>query len=73
MAMSDRSILYVVLFTSGIIPFTLLGGWGPAGDHSVVPWAVGFGCQAGIVLGLIAQRRGWWRQSNRNLKETGHG
>ena len=48
----------------GIIPFSLFGGWGAYGDHSILPWAVGFLTQAGFVLGYIAQRRGWW-SSNR--------
>jgi len=48
----------------GIIPFSLLGGWGAYGDHSILPWAVGFLTHAGFVLGYIAQRRGWW-SSNR--------
>ncbi len=70
--MSDRWIILITLFLAGVVPFTMLGGWGPVGDHSVVPWAVGFLTQAGVVLGYIAQRHGWWRQSNRNRKETGH-
>ncbi len=62
MTMSDTWALRLTLFATGIMPFTLLGAWGPAGDHSVMPWAVGFGTQAGVVLGFVAQRQGWWRQ-----------
>jgi len=62
--MSDNTISTVTLLAAGLIPFTLLGGWGEYGDHHVLPWAVGFLCQAGVVLGMIAQRRGWW-SSNR--------
>ena len=61
--MSNDHIL-ISLFAAGLIPFTLLGGWGEYGDHHALPWAVGFLCQAGVVLGFIAQRRGWW-SSNR--------
>jgi hypothetical protein len=53
------AIILIALFLAGIIPFTLVGGWGEYGDHSVWPWAVGFGSQAGVVLGYIAQRRKW--------------
>jgi hypothetical protein len=60
--MSDDWIIRVSLFASGIVPFTLLGGWGPAGDHSILPWSAGFLTQAGVVIGMIAQRRGWWRR-----------
>lgn len=60
--MSDEWIIRIASFASGIVPFTLLGGWDPAGDHSIVPWLAGFGTRAGVVLGFIAQRRGWWRQ-----------
>ncbi len=58
--MSDTWIIRIALFCTGIVPFTLLGGWGPGGDHSVLPWTAGFGTEAGVVLGYIAQRRGWW-------------
>ena len=61
--MSDRWSIIITLFLAGVVPFTLLGGWGPIGDHSVRPWVVGFGTQAGVVLGFIAQRRGWWRRT----------
>jgi hypothetical protein len=63
--MSDTWTLRITLFLAGIAPFTLLGGWGEYGDHSILPWAVGFLTQAGVVLGFIAQRRGWWWSSNR--------
>jgi hypothetical protein len=59
--MPDRTIIYIALFAAGVVPFTLADGWGEAGDHSVVSWAVGFGMQGGVVLGYIAQRRRWWR------------
>lgn len=55
--------LTLTLFLAGVVPFSLLGGWGEYGDHSALPWLAGFGSQAGVVLGFIAQRRGWCRQS----------
>jgi hypothetical protein len=58
--LSDNTIITVTLFLAGVAPFTLLGGLGAYGDHSIVPWLVGFLTQAGVVLGFIAQRRGWW-------------
>ena len=57
--MSDTWIFRITLFIAGVVPFTLLGGWGDAGDHSVLPWSVGFLTQASFVLGFVAQRRGW--------------
>jgi hypothetical protein len=59
--MSDAWIIRTVLFVGGLIPFTALDGWGATGDHSMLPWLAGFGTQAGVVLGFIAQRRGWWK------------
>jgi len=56
--MSDDRILTLGLLASGLIPFTLAGGWGPIGDHSFLPWTVGFGTQAGFVIGVIGYRRG---------------
>ncbi len=73
MTMSDTWILRITLFLSGVVPCTLLGGLSEYGDRHLLPWTVGFGCQAGVVLGFIAQRRGWWRQSDLNPKGTGHG
>jgi hypothetical protein len=61
--MTNSAIMTVTLFLAGIVPFTLLGGWGPAGDHSLLPWSAGFLTQAGFVLGFIAQRRGWWSRA----------
>jgi hypothetical protein len=58
--MTDTWTIRLTLFLAGIVPFTLLGGWGEYGDHSILPWSVGFLTQAGVVLGFIAQRRGWW-------------
>jgi hypothetical protein len=57
--MTDSKIITITLLLAGVVPFTLLGGWGPAGDHSLLPWAVGFGTQAGVVLGMIGYRRRW--------------
>ena len=68
--MSDDWIVRLSLFASGVVPFTLLGGWGPAGDHQILPWTLGFGTQAGVVLGFIAQRRGWLRRWGTNGKEA---
>ena len=60
--MSDDRIITVTLFLAGIVPFTLLGGWGEYGDNSLLPWSVGFLTQAGVVLGYVAQRRGWTKR-----------
>jgi hypothetical protein len=57
--MSDVWIIRLSLFAAGVIPFTLAGGL--HNDTTVWPWAVGLLCQAGFVLGMIAQRQGWWR------------
>jgi hypothetical protein len=65
--LSDDRILTIGLLASGLIPFTLLGGWGPIGDHSLLPRTVGFGTQAGFVLGVIGHRRGWWNTSRAAL------
>jgi len=59
--MTDTWLIRITLFLAGVVPFTLLGGWGPAGDHSFLPWSVGFLTQTGVVLGFIAQRRRWWK------------
>jgi len=56
-----RRRITITLLAVGLIPFTLLGGWGEYGDHHILPWSVGFLTQAGFVLGYIAQRRGWWK------------
>jgi hypothetical protein len=66
--MSDRSIT-IALFLAGVVAFALLGGWGEHGDHSILPWSVGFLTQAGVVLGFIAQRRGWWSSNRRGLND----
>ena len=58
--MTDSKIITISLFLAGVIPFTLLGGWGDAGDHSILLWSVGFLTQAGFMLGFIGQRRKWW-------------
>jgi hypothetical protein len=42
---------------AGLVPFTLLGGWGEYGDHSIVPWIVGFAGQFGAVAFVIALLR----------------
>jgi hypothetical protein len=65
--MSERSIT-IALFLAGVVAFALLGGWGEHGDHSILPWSVGFLTQAGVVLGFIAQRRGWWSSNRRGLE-----
>ena len=53
--MSDTWNIRVTLFLAGVVPFAL------AGD--LRPWIAGFGCQAGYVLGFIAQQQGWWRST----------
>ena len=32
--MTNDAIITITLFLAGLIPFTLLGGWGECGDHS---------------------------------------
>ena len=64
--MSDDTIISLSLFLVGFVPCTLLGGLSEYGDTHVLPWLVGFLTQAAVVLGVIGQRRGWWRSSNRN-------
>jgi hypothetical protein len=78
--MSDNAIITIMLFLAGVVPFTLAGGWGSAGDHSILPWSVGFLTQAGVVFGYIAQRRGWWDGESfghsryaENFRPNGHG
>jgi hypothetical protein len=61
--MSGNGSITISLFLCGFIPCSLLGGLGEYGDHHALPWLVGFGTQAGVVLGMIAQRRGWWRRA----------
>ena len=63
--MTDNWII-TIIFAAGVVPFTLLGGWGEYGDYSIWPWSVGFATQAIVVLGFIAQRQGWWN-SNRTM------
>jgi hypothetical protein len=62
--MTDTWLIRITLFLAGVVPFALAGGL--TDDTTVWPWTAGFGCQAGVVLGMIAQRRGWW-SSNRNM------
>ena len=46
---------------TGVVPFALAGGL--QDDTTIWPWIAGFGCQAGYVLGFIAQQQGWWRST----------
>ena len=39
--MTDNWII-TIIFAAGVVPFTLLGGWGEYGDYSIWPWSVGF-------------------------------
>ncbi len=57
--MTDNRIITITLFLVGIVPFTLAGGLHD--DTTIWPCTVGFLTQAGVVLGFIAQRRGWWK------------
>lgn len=50
-------VIWGILMVVGLVPFTLLGGWGPAGDESVWPWLIGFGTQAAFVAGYVLTRR----------------
>jgi hypothetical protein len=61
--MTDTWTLRLTLFLAGVVPFALAGGLHD--DMTIWPWSAGFLCQAGVVLGFIAQRRGWWRQQTR--------
>ena len=59
--MSDTWTIRITLFLAGVVPFALAGGL--QDDTTIWPWIAGFGCQAGYVLGFIAQRQGWWRST----------
>ena len=58
--MSNRFIP-ITLGAATAIPFGLLGGFGPTGDHSIVPW---LGLLAGWGAWMLVARwgisRGWW-------------
>ena len=58
--MSNRCIP-ITLCAATAIPFGLLGGFGPTGDHSIVPW-LGFlaGWGAWILIAREGIQRGWW-------------
>jgi hypothetical protein len=56
--MSDTWAIRLTLFLAGVIPFALAGGL--SDDTTILPWSAGFLTQAGVVIGMIAQRRGWW-------------
>lgn len=61
--MTDLRI-WATLTIAGLIPFTLAGGWGPAGDTSLWPWAVGFSAQAAAVAAAALRLRfgpNWWQ------------
>ena len=60
MTMSNRFIP-ITLGAATAIPFGLLGGFGPIGDHSIVPW-LGFlaGWAAWVLVARWGIRRGWW-------------
>jgi hypothetical protein len=57
---SDNRIITITLFVAGVVPFALAGGL--SDDASIWPWSAGLLCQAGVVIGFIAQSRGWWRR-----------
>ena len=58
--MSDRWLL-ATLTAATAIPYALLGGFGPTGDHSILPW---LGMLAGWATWMLVARwgirRGWW-------------
>jgi hypothetical protein len=56
--MTDTWRIRITLFAAGVIPFVETGGLHD--DATVWPWTAGLLCQAGFVLGYIAQRRRWW-------------
>ena len=56
--MTDDRIITITLSLAGVVPFALVGGLHD--DTTVWPWTAGLLCQSGVVIGMIAQRRGWW-------------
>jgi hypothetical protein len=60
--MSNRCIP-ITLCAATAIPFGLLGGFGPTGDHSIVPWL-------GFLAGWGACSYGRW-QAVRLLRSAG--
>ena len=59
--MSGDRFIPITLGAATAIPFGLLGGFGPIGDHSIVPW-LGFlvGWGAWMLVARWSIRRGWW-------------
>ena len=58
--MSDRWLL-ATLSAATATPFGLLGGFGPTGDHSILPWLgmlAGWG--AWVLFARWGISRGWW-------------
>jgi hypothetical protein len=59
--MSDTWTIPITLGAATAIPFGLLGGFGPTGDQSIVPWlgmVAGWG--AWMLIAREGIRRGWW-------------
>jgi DnaJ domain len=58
--MSDRWLL-ATLTAATAIPYALLGGFGPTGDHSILPWGGMFaGWAAWVLVARWVISRGWW-------------
>jgi hypothetical protein len=73
--MTDLRI-WATLTIVGLIPFTLLGGWGPAGDTSFWPWIAGFGAQAAAVAAASLRLRlgpTWWQPWKRHGRRAAAG
>jgi DnaJ-domain-containing protein 1 len=68
--MSKRSIP-IILGAATAIPFGLLGGFGPTGDHSILPW---LGMLAGWGTWMLVARlgisRGWWLVAHEDSSPT---
>ena len=59
--MSGDRIIPITLTAATAIPFSLLGGFGSTGDHSILPWLGMFaGWGASLLIAREGIRRGWW-------------
>ena len=59
--MSNRWIIPITQGAASAIPFELLGGFGPTGDHSILPWLGMFaGWRRWVLVARWGIRRGWW-------------
>ena len=60
--MSNTWTIPVTHTAATAIPFGLLGGFGPTGDHSILPW-LGFvaGWAAWMLIARWGISQGWWQ------------